>query len=166
MRLVRFISTGFYSGLFPKAPGTFGSFVALILCFFLKLRWGEAFNFYYVALAIFIVIFGIPLCSYAEKFCFKEKDPKQVVVDEFAGMFIATAPIHVETLNLKVFLSFFAAFFFFRFFDILKPPPIPAIEKLPGGFGVMLDDAAAGLMAMLVVLWVEGGLLQRVVDGI
>jgi len=68
-------------------------------------------------------------------------DPSCVVIDEWFGQGV-TLLVAPHTL-----LGGGLAFVFFRFFDILKPPPIRWFERAPGGFGVMLDDAGAGLMA-------------------
>jgi len=73
-------------------------------------------------------------------------DPGQVVIDEVLGVWLALAG--VTTLNWK---SWILAFALFRFFDILKPPPIRQLETLPGGVGIIADDLAAGACAALVI---------------
>ena len=72
-------------------------------------------------------------------------DPKQIVIDEFAGM--AVALVGVGTTIEHVFLAFIA----FRFFDIVKLPPINKLEKLPGGLGITADDILAGIYANIGV---------------
>lgn len=69
------------------------------------------------------------------------KDPSVVVVDEWLGQGVALLAAPHSWLGAGL------AFVFFRVFDILKPPPVGALERLPGGFGIMLDDLAAGLLA-------------------
>jgi phosphatidylglycerophosphatase A len=78
------------------------------------------------------------------------KDPGVVVVDEVVGQWLALAGARL--LNWKAFL---AAFALFRLFDIWKPPPVRALEALPSGTGIVLDDVGAGLYAALV-LWLAG----------
>lgn len=72
---------------------------------------------------------------------FKEKDPSEIVIDEVVGMFVTFwfVPINYKTLLL--------GFCLFRFFDISKPLGIKYIEKLPGAWGIILDDVAAALCA-------------------
>jgi phosphatidylglycerophosphatase A len=69
-------------------------------------------------------------------------DPSFVVIDEVAGQMIAliAAPVRWKTL--------LAGFILFRAFDIMKPPPLRRLEKIPGGRGIMLDDVGAGLYAL------------------
>ena len=72
-------------------------------------------------------------------------DPPEVVIDEVVGIWIALAGISTGNLHLA------AAFLFFRLFDIWKPGPINRLQALPGGWGIMLDDVAAGLLAWPLV---------------
>lgn len=74
----------------------------------------------------------------------KQKDPKAVVIDEVLGQWITCLPFAALS-----FWGYAAAFALFRVFDIAKPWPVSALEKVPGGHGIMLDDAAAGVYAML-----------------
>lgn len=71
----------------------------------------------------------------------EREDPQSFVVDEWAGFFVALAMLPVGWKSL-VF-----AFFLFRVFDMTKPPPIRQLERLPGAFGIMIDDIAAGIFA-------------------
>jgi phosphatidylglycerophosphatase A len=73
------------------------------------------------------------------------KDPSVVVCDEIAGMAVAAAFLPLTAATLL------AAFLLFRFFDVLKPPPIRQAEQLPGGLGIVADDLLAGLVANLVL---------------
>jgi phosphatidylglycerophosphatase A len=73
-------------------------------------------------------------------------DPKEVVVDEVVGQWLALAAI-----DLWRWEHWLGAFVLFRFFDVVKPYPIRRLERLPGGLGIVADDAAAGLCAMIVV---------------
>jgi phosphatidylglycerophosphatase A len=74
------------------------------------------------------------------------KDPGVVVVDEVVGQWITLAGM--TAVNWK---SWAAAFLLFRIFDILKPPPVRQLERLPGGVGIVLDDVMAGLYGALVL---------------
>ena len=74
-----------------------------------------------------------------------KSDPSEVVIDEVVGIWIALAGISTGNLHLA------AAFLFFRLFDIWKPGPINRLQALPGGWGIMLDDVAAGLLAWPLV---------------
>ena len=74
-----------------------------------------------------------------------DDDPSIVVIDETAGQMVALL-FHVLTWR-----TLMAGFVLFRLFDIIKPPPICRLERLPGGTGIMVDDLAAGLLANLVL---------------
>ena len=73
------------------------------------------------------------------------KDPQFVVIDEVAGQLIALIAV---PLAWKTFL---AGFILFRVFDIIKPPPVRQLERLPEGTGIVLDDVAAGIYALIVM---------------
>jgi phosphatidylglycerophosphatase A len=98
--------------------------------------------------AVLITALGIPFSSVVAR----ESgivDPGFVVIDEVAGQLIALIAIPAQWQYAL------ASFILFRGFDILKPPPLRKIEKLPGGWGIMLDDVGAGLYALaLLHLWI------------
>ena len=77
-----------------------------------------------------------------------KKDPGEVVIDEVLGQWLTCLPFMALS-----FWGYVLAFFFFRLFDILKPWHVGKAEKLPGGFGIMADDAVAGVYAS-ICLWV------------
>ncbi|HRP69501.1 MAG TPA: phosphatidylglycerophosphatase A [Turneriella sp.] len=144
-----FIATGFFSGYLPKAPGTWGSLCAVFLFYFiaqflpaqgsvsigfLSLSW---FALFLGTLATFIGIYTSQ--KLADEW--NEKDPGEIVIDEFAGIFFACLLIPATPLALLL------AFLFIRVFDILKPGPIASLQNLPGGRGIVLDDVLAGLFA-------------------
>lgn len=136
-RLVLFLATGFYSGYSPVAPGTAGSVVGAAAYFLLlPLGWPI-----YVAVTLAVTILGIWVSGRAETL-FGQKDSKHIVIDEIAGQLIALfmAP--------PVWWAVLAGFGLFRLFDITKVWPVSAFEKFKGGAGVMLDDVAAGLLAL------------------
>lgn len=136
-----FIATCGGVGYAPKAPGTFGTLIAVPFAVAL------AFLPPVLAMAIIIGItmMGIQAC---EKFCAVsgEHDRQEIVIDEFAGYLIA--------VNMLPFTwqSFFAAFILFRFLDITKPLFIGRLDRnVKGGVGVMVDDLAAGLVANVLL---------------
>lgn len=98
-----------------------------------------------IAAAAVVTLIGIPAGSIVARELGK-KDPGQVVIDEVAGQLV---PLCVAAPTWKYML---AAFILFRGFDIVKPPPVRQLEALSGGTGIMLDDIAAGIYALLVVL--------------
>jgi len=140
------IATGGGSGYFPKAPGTCGSLVGVLLWFFLHHLPLSQYGL--IVAALFIV--GTIAAGAAEKIV-DRPDPGLVVIDEVVGQMIAlaAAPAHLMVI--------IPGFVFFRFFDILKPFPVGWLDShIHGGLGIMLDDVAAGLYALLLLqtgLW-------------
>ncbi|WP_199490405.1 phosphatidylglycerophosphatase A family protein [Helicobacter pylori] len=136
--------TLFFSGYFKKAPGTIGSFVALLLG--LPVLIFSA-NTLFLA-AILIGLIAIAQIDKEEEES-KIHDSSYIVIDELVGMWLAMA---ISGLSLAgVILSFI----FFRFYDITKPSLIGKIDKeVKGGLGVVADDALAGVLAGLSVLLV------------
>jgi phosphatidylglycerophosphatase A len=135
----RFIATGFYVGYLPGAPGTLGSLWAPILCIALPKAWLPA---VWWSIPV-IVVAGIWAAGRAEREW--GHDPGRVVIDEVAGALLTLLAL---PLSLPVVWT---GFILFRAFDILKPPPIRWCERLPGGWGIMADDIAAGIAANAVL---------------
>lgn len=82
------------------------------------------------------------------------EDPGPVVIDEVAGQWLSTVPALLmigDQTPLSLGLVAIAAFFLFRFFDVVKPWPVNTLERLPGGVGIMADDVGAGLLAAAVL---------------
>ena len=131
------IAFGFGSGLTPKAPGTAGSVLGLLL--FLP-----ALQLPLLA-QVGLIVAGFALGVYVSHRVaedLKLKDPGSIVWDEFIGMWITM-------LWLPSWYWVIPAFLLFRFFDIVKPWPVSmADERVPGGLGIMLDDVVAGLYAL------------------
>jgi phosphatidylglycerophosphatase A len=140
-RLFMTIATGFGTGYLPKAPGTWGSLLALPLHFFLRQL---APNHYALALAgIFFI--AVITAGQAEKIL-DRKDPGVVVIDEVIGMLITL----IAAPNNP--LLWLLGFFIFRFFDIFKPYPIRLIDqRVNGGMGIVLDDVLAGVYSLIVL---------------
>jgi phosphatidylglycerophosphatase A len=132
--LIKFLATGFYTGLFPLFPGTVGSLAAVFLAWFFSWELWQIFIF---------SLLGIFICAQAETL-FAEHDSGKIVYDEFCGMFLAVWGASTPG-------QYFVAFLLFRLFDIVKPFPINKSQELPGGWGVMADDLLAGGVARLIL---------------
>ena len=130
-----------YVGFFPIAPGTAGSLAALAL--FAFVRWIGMPAFELVTIVAVLAI-GIWSADGAER-ALGRKDPGPVVIDEVLGMLITLVLLPVSLTGVLV------GFLLFRLFDVVKPYPAGRMEHLPGGYGIMLDDAMAGLYAHLVL---------------
>lgn len=138
------LATWFGVGLSPKAPGTVGSIAALPYAMLIHYFLGGD-MLLLVAAALFFA--GVKISDlYMERFS-RTGDPKEVVIDEVAGMFLVLSFVGFTAEG------YMFGFIVFRFFDILKPWPISwADRKIKGGLGVMLDDILAAVCAIL--LWV------------
>ncbi len=136
------LATGFGIGYLPKVPGTLGTLVAVILYLvFRKILPGPL--SYGIMLALFSGM-AIWISGTAEKYLGK-KDSSAIVIDEMAGFLLAMflVPFSVRMLIL--------GFILFRALDILKPFRIDRIESLPGGWGVVGDDLAAGILTNILL---------------
>jgi phosphatidylglycerophosphatase A len=132
------VATWMGCGYFPKGPGTAGSIAALVCALPMAGHIGWA------ALAL------LPAAIWAADAHAKvrnAKDPQEVVVDEVAGQWITLA----GAVHLHGWLPWILALIVFRCFDILKPPPVRQLEKLPGGWGVVCDDVMAGIYGAVVM---------------
>lgn len=139
------LATCFGIGWLPFAPGTIASAAALPLGWLLIILGWPAI----VAGAALASVSGIWACGvHAHKVGLY--DPSECVLDEVAGQWIALIPIALMGHGGD-WRPYGLAFLLFRLFDIWKPWPISAAEKLPGGFGVMMDDVGAGLAAAVLL---------------
>lgn len=139
------LGTTFFTGYSPVAPGTAGALAALIIFWLLP----EYSFFEMLLFSVLVTAAGIKISTELEKIW--GKDPGKINIDEVAGMMIALIGIDQN------FWLWGFAFIAFRAFDIFKPPPIRTLEHLPGGYGVMADDVAAGIyanMACRLVQWI------------
>ena len=148
-------ATFFGIGLLRPGPGTWASAVTTFLWALLAHSLPHTSQIpCVIALSMAVTLIGIPAASQVARASGK-KDPSFVVIDEVAGQLIALIAL---PLAWKTFL---AGFILFRVFDILKPPPVRQLERLPEGTGIVLDDVAAGLYALAVVqLLLHWGLLR------
>ena len=139
-KLITFLATGFGSGLAPFAPGTMGTLVGVVICLLcLPLPWPMR-----LLIVIALLALSIYVAGQAEKI-YQKKDDQRIVIDEIIGLQITMLPVVINVLNLC------AGFVLFRIFDILKPFPIGNLQKLPGGWGVVIDDVAAGIYAGVIL---------------
>jgi phosphatidylglycerophosphatase A len=138
-----FFAFGFGAGLARKAPGTYGTLVALPLYHWL-LAWGLSAGMI-ALLCLPLFVFGIWVC---DKSCrsLGVHDHGGIVWDEIVAMLLVLTAVPVSLT------AWIVAFALFRLFDIVKPWPIRWLDaKVHGGFGVMLDDLVAALFAMVVL---------------
>jgi phosphatidylglycerophosphatase A len=136
---VHFLAFGFGSGLAAKMPGTFGTLAALPLV--VLLSHFSSFSVY-LTVTILVCVLGIWICGKTAE-DMGVHDDSSIVWDEVAGMLITmlAVPLSWETVLV--------GFMLFRFFDIIKPWPISYLdEHVHGGFGIMIDDVLAGLLAV------------------
>jgi len=137
--VAKFIATGAWSGYFPLVPGSIGTLPAWGLAYF----WlGHSQLALGVALAITMAA-GVWAAGYCERFW--GHDPRKIVIDEWAGMFISVLFVPLSITNYLI------ALVGFRVFDVIKLWPARRLENLPGGWGVMMDDVAAGIQTNIVV---------------
>ena len=132
--------TGCYTGLLPKAPGTWGTIFGALVAFVLLLFLPQSTLF---LLVILITIIAIKEINKYEEHT-KTHDASIIVIDEIAGIWLAISILpNTNPLWIAV------AVLFFRIYDITKPSYIGKLDKLPGGIGVMADDLLAGVLAGL-----------------
>ena len=146
------VSFGFL-GCSPFAPGTVGTLGGVLIAWLLSgTRWYSVWTL--LACAVLYAV-SQPLGSWAEKYAGK-KDPGIFVIDEVIGYLLTVWWMQGPSL-----LALTVAFFVFRFFDIVKPPPARALERVRGGHGILLDDVMAGLWGLVAVMLPARLLLDR-----
>ena len=158
-----FLLTGFYSGLLPKAPGTWGSIVGAIIAY-LVIKFFPTPNQTILMLALLFFVMGYKMVEEYEKNG-GIHDDKRIVIDEIAGVLIAIGLL--GNLKEDTLIKIFFAFLAFRIFDIWKPSIIGKVDnKFKGGLGVMLDDALAGIFgAILAGIFYMGYLKLKALIG-
>jgi phosphatidylglycerophosphatase A len=135
------LATCFGIGRVPLAPGTAASVAALPFGWALSLAGWQALG---IATAL-LTLAGIWACGQHARNV-GVKDPSECVIDEVAGQWLALLPVALEG-RAHDWRAFAMALFLFRLFDMLKPWPVSAAERLPGGLGIMADDVVAGSIA-------------------
>lgn len=149
--LARWTATGFGLGYLPLAPGTWASMATALIWYLVYSALGEsAWVVHLVFLASLIPLAWLT-ASVASR-SLGQDDPQVVVIDEIVGQ---SLPLLFVPVNLWTTLGALALF---RFFDIVKPPPVRQCERFSGGFGILLDDCAAGLYAAAVLTLILYGI--------
>ena len=138
---IHFLAFGFGSGLLPKAPGTWGTLVAIPIWFLLA----QLSLINYLTATIILSLIGIWLCGVSSK-KLGVHDHGGIVWDEICGYLITMVALPVT------WYWALAGFVLFRLFDIIKPWPIKWLDKkVHGGFGIMIDDLIAGAFAAIIL---------------
>lgn len=140
-RLALVVATAAYSGYIPVAPGTAGSVVGLIVFALVRALGGPTIELLTI---VVVATIGIWAASEAERH-YGRSDPGAIVIDEVAGMLVTLCWLPVSWVGAVI------GFLAFRAFDIVKPFPGRAAERLPRGWGVMADDIIAGVYAHLAL---------------
>lgn len=160
-KVIYWLGVGLGTGLPKKAPGTWGTVGGLMIALpmFLLGFWG------FLAVVVVGCLVGSYVCGKTSKLMGVHDDP-HIVFDEWVGMWISLLPsvwllaqtqdaakTGLEHHHPSTALLFIIPFTLFRFFDIIKPPPIKWVDKnVSGGFGILIDDVLAGVMAVIFIL--------------
>lgn len=160
-QLIVWVAQGFGSGRIPGAPGLFGSLLGMI--WFLMLVQTDHIGLFFGGILLGLAL-SVWLCGAAEKIL-KQTDPPSIVLDEIAAMPICFTPWVVNAwlrthalpppesfFTRETWMTTLIVFVLFRLFDVIKPPPIRQSQKLPGGWGVTLDDVLAAVCVALLTL--------------
>lgn len=134
---IHFIAFGFGSGVLPKMPGTYGTLVAIPLYMLIM----NCSLWLYSLITLAVIVLSIIICEKAERDLGIHDHPG-MVIDEIAGYFLTMLAVPVGWFWIL------AGFILFRIFDIWKPWPIRWLDqKMPGGFGTVVDDLLAAVYA-------------------
>jgi len=154
------VSTSFGLGYSPFAPGTISTLPMVALFVLVAKTQPPEVLAGFIAVAFLASCFlSVLLGSWSERY-WQRKDPHCFVVDEWAGFFLTVLLFRTANVELTALWTFVAT----RFFDIVKPPPAGYLQRLPGGWGILLDDLAASLYAaafLHLAAWALPGLLGR-----
>ncbi|MGD8979723.1 MAG: phosphatidylglycerophosphatase A, partial [candidate division WOR-3 bacterium] len=133
------MATGCYIGYLPVAPATFSCMISIVLWYILL-----PYSAFYILTVAVLFALGV----YVSGDLAKEwgKDPRRIVIDEYATLLIPLYFTPPRILPLGV------TFLLFRFFDIVKPPPIRNLENIKGGWGIMLDDLGAAVFTAIIII--------------
>ncbi len=137
--MLQLLATGFFIGRLGIAPGTLGTLIGIPILYLVS------FNLWTI-LATAGVLFALGLIASNEIIRITgEKDPDEVVIDEIVGYLMCFVFIEPTLKN------YILAFLLFRFIDIVKPFPVNLFERIPGAYGVMMDDLVAGIMTSFIL---------------
>lgn len=137
--LTIFLATGAYTGYCPIASGTAGTLAGVALYFLLP----QDPKLYLLSILVCFVIGSV--AAHKSENIFNQKDSGLIVIDEIVGYFVSMFALPATWGWI------WGAFFLFRIFDIIKPPPAAQCERIPGGLGVMADDLFAGIYTNIVL---------------
>jgi phosphatidylglycerophosphatase A len=149
-RVTTLVATWFGVGLLPVAPGTWGSLAAIPFAHAIVMIGGVA---GLVGFTLAVTLIGVHAAGETARLR-GISDPPEVVVDEVAGQSIALLPVYAlvpPEATLVRIGAVIGAFALFRALDVWKPGPIRVLERLPGGWGVMMDDVLGGAIAGALV---------------
>ena len=148
-KVAELIGTVFNIGKLPLAPGTWSSFFAVLVwyIFFRELN-----PTYFLLINIILFFLGLISSEIIIKNS-NDHDPSKIVIDEWVGQWISLLFLPITLINAVI------GFILFRFFDISKLKPISYMEKIQGGWGIMLDDVLAGLLTLIILYSVNHYLL-------
>ena len=154
-RLNTLFVTIFGLGKLPKIPGTFGSLATIIILYILFHILNLSSNLIFIGLIIIFIFSFSAITTYIKDN--ENKDPKEVIIDEFIGQSI---PIYLYEISHgteksadEAMIFYFICFVLFRFFDIAKPFPVSYFDKnFKNSFGVIMDDVCAGFYVVLSLI--------------
>ena len=147
----RMVLTCFGMGYLPIAPGSWGALPPAII-FGLMCYFGLPVLLITLVMAVLVLVGSFVCVRFSDELVASlgEKDPGQIVVDEFAGQAVTFLILPAASTEIAL-TTIIAGFLLFRIFDIIKPWPIKKLEKLPRGWGVLCDDLLAGIYALIVL---------------
>lgn len=161
----KILLSGLGMGYAPFMPGTWGSFLAVVLWLAAVMAFpSEQVGWLSIVAATLVCVMGasavcIGFGDYAIE-QWKRKDPSRVVIDEVAGQWLSLLPVSMvpvytaDGINWMLPICVAASFVFFRIADVIKPPPARQAEALPAGIGILADDLLAGVYACFATLLV------------
>ena len=150
-RVAIWLATGLGVGLVSPAPGTIGSLWGLLLVWAIDQLPGTGGQ---IAVILLVLVLSSLLCTRAARVLGGRSDPQEIVLDEIVAL-----PIVFVGLGDKSPALWLTGWLLFRVFDISKPPPVRQLERLPEGWGIVADDVAAAIYALLVLrgaIWLDG----------
>lgn len=140
-KIVILLATFFGAGRLPKSPGTWGTLATIPLWYLLA----QFSIFTYMIVVVLMTVLAMVVAQFYENIT-QRHDSKEVVIDEVVGFLVAMTWLPITWQSLL------AGFVLFRFFDILKPPPIKQLDQnIKGGTGVVIDDLAAGIICNIIL---------------
>ena len=150
-RIAWLIGSGFGCGLSPLAPGSVGSLAAVAILYLLGFVFPDGWLGTAAIVLLSVVGFGVGVWATGRMSTADNPDPGSATWDEFVGMWLTCLWVPLES---PAWLG--VAFVTFRAFDVVKPWPCRRLERLPGGWGIMLDDVGAGVWGALVMALLLG----------